>query len=490
MDYQNLLEGLSVEGSIPAGVATMITQDNRRIEPGGVFVCIRGRTSDGHDFARAALEAGAGLIISEHKLGLKREVVAEDTRHAYAFLCQRFFGNPAEKLTLIAVTGTNGKTTVSSILKQVLQALGRPCGLIGSIHSEIGQMTIPAKYTTPEPWDLAALMHRMVVAGCTHVVMEASSQALDQGRLLGLRFALSIFTNLSRDHLDWHGSMDEYYAAKKSLFAQSDAMLTNMDDLYGGHLLEEAAAPQKCSYSFKSDAADFVAHSVELQAGAVRFGFLGEGMLYPLTFPMPGEYSVYNALAAGGAAIMLGLPAGDVVEALGKVKSVPGRCEVLHAGRFTVIRDFAHTGDGLEKLLGALRPFVKGRLVVLYGCAGERDASKRIEMSESAVRYGDVLFLTSDNPRGEPPDKIIREALPPLEQAGKPYNTFIDREDALRRALDTLGDGDVLTLCGKGHEDYQVLAGRTVFLDEKQFVEEWLESCSAEIDGQQAAVLH
>ncbi len=474
MTYAALMEGLDYSGVLPNGTATHITQDSRRVCAGSVFVCICGRGSDGHAFAQKALDAGAGLVISQHALGLENEVVVPDTRLAYALLSQRFFGNPAEKLCLVAVTGTNGKTTVSSILKQVLNACGCRCGLIGSIHSEIGEMSVPARYTTPEAWDLAALMHRMVLAGCTHLVMEASSQALDQGRLLGLRFALSIFTNLSKDHLDWHGSMEEYFKAKKSLFSQSDAMLSNMDDPYGARLLAEVALENKSSYSFKSDAADFVAHGVELGAGTVRFGFLASDILYPLTFPMPGEYSVYNALAAGGAAILLGLPIEPVLEALGQVHSVPGRCEVLHRGSYTVIRDFAHTGDGLEKLLGALRPFVKGRMVVLFGCAGEREASKRAEMSEAALRYGDILFLTSDNPRGEPESQIFADALPPLEKAGKPYKVITAREEAVSQALETLREDDLLVLCGKGHEDYQVLDGRTVFFDEKQLVQHWL----------------
>ncbi len=474
MEYAELFAGVAHTGTLPTGRANLVTQDSRKAGPGCVFVCIDGRSSDGHSYAKKAQEAGAGLIVSQRPLGLANEVTVADTRAVYAGLCQRFFDEPAKKLCLVAVTGTNGKTTVSSILKQILCQNGVGTGLIGSIQSEIGDLQAPAKYTTPEAWDLAALMHRMVKAGCTHVVMEASSQALDQGRLLGLRFALSVFTNLTRDHLDWHGDMEAYYAAKKSLFCQSDAMLINWDDPYGKRLFEELDVAEKERFSLQSDAAEFVAHGVVLQAGAARFGFLAGNLLHPVTFPMPGEYSVYNALAAGGAALMLGLAPEAVIKALGQVKSVPGRCEVLYSGRFTVIRDFAHTGDGLEKLLAALRPFVKGRLAVLYGCAGERDASKRAEMSEAALRYGDVLYLTSDNPRHEPEQQILEDALPPLKAGKTPYRVLPNREEALAAAMEALGEGDLLALCGKGHEDYQVLNGRTVFLDEKQWVGEWL----------------
>ncbi len=474
MRFEELFAGLTYRGTLPQGEVCGVSQDSRRIDTGYVFVCIEGRGSDGHQFAKMAQEKGAAVIVSCKLLGLENEVVAEDTRLLYALLCQRFFGNPAEKLQLIAVTGTNGKTTVSSLIKQVLCAQGISCGLIGTIQSEIGEHVVPAQYTTPEAWDMAALMHRMVQAGCTHLVLEASSQALDQGRLLGLQFKLSIFTNLSKDHLDWHKSMEQYFEAKKSLFACSDAMLSNLDDEYGCRLLQEANTPVKHSYACQNNAADFVAHRIKLKAGEVQFGFLAGGQLYPLAFPMPGAYSVYNALAAGGAAVLLGLPAQSVMQAMSDVQGVAGRCEIIYNKEYTVLRDYAHTADGLEKLLSAIKPFVEGRLVVLFGCAGERESSKRAEMSEAVLRFADEIYLTSDNPREEAEEEIFEYALKPLEQADIPFVAMANREEAVRTALKALQKGDVLALCGKGHEDYQVLYEHTIYLDEKQLVEEIL----------------
>lgn len=480
MEYRELLSGINYSGAPPAGTAAGIAQDSRRVIPGGVFVCIQGRGFDGHAFAQKALEAGAGMVVSQRPLGLPGEVTVPDTRAAYAIMSQNFFGRPAEKLTLIAVTGTNGKTTVASVLRQTLEGMGIKCGLIGTIGSEFAGVQVPAKFTTPEAWDMAALLSRMVNAGCTHVVMEASSQALAQGRLYGLHFALGIFTNLSLDHLDYHGGMEEYFAAKRSLFLHSDAMLCNMDDEYGRRLLGDAGlcGPagrlKSCrGFSVQSDAADFTARSVDLRADGVRFGFLGEGFLERVAFSIPGEYSVGNAMAAGAAAVMLGYPSGQVAEALSAVKGVRGRCEVLYSGDFTVICDFAHTADAIDKLLGSLRPFAKNRMVVLFGCAGDREATKRPAMSEAALRWGDAIYLAADNPRCEDPMKTMTDAEAPLKAGGKPYTLEVDREKATHMALDSLGPGDMLVLCSKGHEDYQVMDGFTLFYDERQILKEW-----------------
>ncbi|MDL2293977.1 UDP-N-acetylmuramoyl-L-alanyl-D-glutamate--2,6-diaminopimelate ligase [Ruminococcaceae bacterium OttesenSCG-928-D13] len=480
MEYKDLLAGIEYTGAAPAGRPTRVVQDSRKVVPGTVFVCIAGRGFDGHDFAENALAAGAGMVVSQRPLGLPGEVTVADTRAAYAEMSQNFFGRPAEKLSLVAVTGTNGKTTVSSVLKQVLEGMGHKCGLIGTVASEIGDVEIPAKFTTPEAWDLAALMSRMVNAGCTHCVMEASSQALAQGRLHGLRFALGIFTNLSLDHLDYHETMEAYFEAKRGLFFRCGAMLCNLDDEYGRRLLGDAAlggpggaVKTVRSFSVASDAADFTARGTDLRANGVRFGFLGEGFLERVTFPIPGDYSVANALCAGAAAVMLGGPPGRVAEALSASRGVRGRCEVLHSENYTVIRDFAHTGEAMDKLLGSLRPFVQNRMVVLFGCAGEREPTKRLDMGAAAARYGDLVYLAADNPRREDILKTMTDAEPPLAASGKPYVMEPDREIATRMALDALQTGDMLVLCSKGHEDYQAMDGYTLYFDERQILLEW-----------------
>lgn len=474
MDYQTLMQGIEYSGSLPQGMATGAAQDSRKVTPGIVFVCIQGRGVDGHDYAAQALQKGAGLIVTQRPLGLEREVVVGDTRAAYAQICQNFFGRPAEKLSLIAVTGTNGKTTVANVIKQALEEMGLSCGFIGTLGNQIGNVMIPAKYTTPEAWDMAALLSRMAAAGCTHVVMEASSQALEQGRLGALHFDLGIFTNLSRDHLDYHGDMEGYFACKKTLFAHCDRALINWDDDYGRRLLSEKLCGTTYSFSTRDNQADFTAHGIKLAANGVRFGFLQEGMLFPLKFAMPGEYSVANALCATAACVILGKNAQEATEAMGRVKGVPGRCEVLYSGQFTVLRDFAHTGDGMEKLLSSLRPFVEGRMIVLFGCAGERDASKRPAMGQAAASYGDVIYITADNPRSEPVQQTIQDALQPIVDSQKTYVTEPNRRFAINQALEKLQAGDLLVLCGKGHEDYQALDGWTEYLDESQIVGDWL----------------
>ncbi len=474
MELQQLFEGVPYEGELPAADAALVTIDSRRAKPGAVFVCTRGSSADGHSFAAAALESGAALVVTDHRLGLDREVVVADTRRAYALLCHNYFGNPARSLKLVAVTGTNGKTTITYLLKQILEKAGCRCGLIGTIRSEVGDMEIPAKFTTPEAWDLAALFSRMVNAGCSHVVLEASSQALDQLRLYGLQFEAGIFTNLTQDHLDYHGTMENYYLAKRSLFSQTKTAVLNLDDPYGRRLMDEIPAQRVITYSTALDRADLVAKNLELHAGGVRFEMVGEGFIRRVKFPMPGSYSAHNALAAAGAAVALGVDPAVAADALTRSPGVRGRCEVLYSGRFTVICDFAHTGDGIEKVLAGLAPFVQGRLVVLFGCAGERDARKRQPMALAALRYGDLIVLTSDNPRGEDPYHILADVEPTLKTGGKPYLVEVERRRAIRLALEQLREGDVLVLCGKGHEDYQAIDGVTIYLDEHRIVADWL----------------
>ena len=244
MKLETLFAGVEYTGTLPQGDVTLVTQDSRRAGPGAVFVCAKGHTTDGHTFAQKALEAGAACIVTERPLGLQREVQVENGRKAYARLCANYFGHPAEKLRLVAVTGTNGKTTVSTVIKQVLEQAGYKAGLIGTVHNEIDQMEVPAKFTTPEAWDLNALFSRMVLAGCAFAVMEASSQALDQLRLWGLKFEVGVFTNLTQDHLDYHGTFENYFAAKKSLFEQVHTMVVNQDDPYGLRLIAEVNPPQ------------------------------------------------------------------------------------------------------------------------------------------------------------------------------------------------------------------------------------------------------
>lgn len=478
MDLTTLFEGVSFEGTLPAArqPVSLVTQDSRRVTPGAVFVCAKGRQTDGHDYAKKALEMGACCIVTERPLGLPCEVRVENARKAYALLCQNFFGRPAQRLRLIAVTGTNGKTTVTTLIQQALQQMGHRVGLIGTIHTMIDTMEVPAKYTTPEAWDMAALLSRMEAAGCDFAVMEASSQALDQMRLWGLTFEVGVFTNLTQDHLDYHGDFEHYYQAKKSLFEQTRCAVINLDDEYGVRLAKELDGRQPVmSFGIKAQPVDVTAKEIELSAGGARFLLAKGNEEEPLFFPMPGAYSVDNALAAAAVLSTIGASWKEIARVLHATRGVRGRCEVLYAGEFTVLCDFAHTGDAVEKVLSAIAPFVKGRLIALFGCAGERDAKKRPAMAHAASRYADFAVLTSDNPRKEDPFAILNSVEADLKQGGKPYLVEVERRTAVRKALSMLKKDDVLVLCGKGHEDYQVIDGVTIYLDEHRIVKEWLQ---------------
>lgn len=460
---------------------TSVTSDSRKVSSGSVFVCIKGRTFDGHDMAASAVSKGAAAVVTDHRLGLKNEIVVDNGRFAYARLCQSFFGNPQRALHVIAVTGTNGKTTVTNTIKNALSSLGHKAGLIGTIRCEIGDMIIPAKFTTPEAWDISALFAQMVAAGCDYVVTEASSQALAQGRLMAQRFDCAVFTNLTLDHLDYHGDMESYYQAKKLLFLNAKRAVINYDDDYGRRLAKELDIPIRF-VSTKDKTADYSAENIDFSVASVKFDFNGaEEYTHRINYPMPGLYSVYNAMCAAAALIECGFDANDACRAVSSAPGARGRCEVLYNGDFTVLCDFAHTADGLEQLLSSIRPFAKGRLVTLFGCAGDRDPSKRRSMADAVSRYSDFVVLSSDNPRTEDPDSIIRSVGGYLKENGTEFVAISDRYNAIVWALKNAKKGDVLALCGKGHEDYQVLNGYTVYLDEHQIVKDYF------ADGKQEA---
>ncbi len=475
MKLSAVMKGIQYDGTLHDCEVSNVVSDSRKIGEGSAFVCIKGRAFDGHSAAADMLAKGASVVITDHSLGLENELVVRDTRLALARMCQNYFGNPQRQLTLVAVTGTNGKTTVTSIIKQALCELGHQTGLIGTICCEIGDMTIPAKFTTPEPWDVCALFSRMLSAGCTHVVMEASSQALEQGRLLGLEFDCAVFTNLTQDHLDYHGDMEHYYQAKKLLFSNAKRAVINVDDAYGLRLAKEISIPF-ATVSISKEGADYCAKAIGCTVGGVEFEVNGKGFLTRVKFPMPGMYSVSNALCAVCALFAIGVDKQSACDAVSATHGVKGRCEVLYNKEYTVICDFAHTGDALKQLLSSLKPFVKGRLVTLFGCAGDRDPKKRPEMAHAVAQYSDFVVVSSDNPRTEDPLTIIDEIRPYLLESGVEFTAIPDRFFAIKWALEQLNPDDVLVLCGKGHEDYQVIDGCTIYLDEHRLVREFIEN--------------
>ncbi len=445
-----------------------VTCDSRHVKDGSVFVCVRGAKSDGHDHAKRAIELGAVAVIVSHDIecGDSQILVSEDTRTVYAKLCAAFYLHPAKHLKLIGVTGTNGKTTVTNIIKQILKTAGYKVGLIGTIQNEIDDMVIPAKYTTPDPTQLHALLARMKNAGCDYVVMETSSHALHQHRLEGLQFDVGVFTNLTQDHLDYHGTMEEYYLSKKKLFDISRCSVINTDDVYGRRLVEELSG-DCMTFSVSDNNVDCMAKNIKLKSTGVRFELLYQSRIDTVSFCTPGLFSVSNAVCSASCCLALGIPFDDVVKGLCHAVGVKGRMQPIDTGRdFSIICDYAHTPDGLEKLLSTMREFS-------VGAAGERDRTKRAKMAEIVSKYSDFVIITSDNPRCEDPNQIIADVKKGMKKGVK-HRAIEDRYEAIFWAVKHAQKDDIIILAGKGHEDYQVLAGCTIYFDEREVVKEAL----------------
>ncbi|MBR4622084.1 MAG: UDP-N-acetylmuramoyl-L-alanyl-D-glutamate--2,6-diaminopimelate ligase [Ruminococcus sp.] len=454
---------------------TDVTSDTRKVlEPGFMFVCIKGNSFDGHDAAREMLEKGAAVIVAERDLGIENQIIVEDTRAAYPAFCSAYFGHPERQMKLIGVTGTNGKTTITTVIKKILDSFGEKVGLIGTCQYEVCDKILPAAWTTPEPYELFQLFRQMADAGCKYVAMEASSQGLEQKRLGPCNFAVGIFTNLTQDHLDVHGTMENYYQAKKLLFDVSAEAIINIDDFYGRRFLEEITCPSN-TYSAEKKA-DFFAEDILLSASGVKYVYCDGKTKHNVDFKMPGVFNVSNSLAVIACCETLGFEPGRVIRQLNQLQGVRGRAEVVPTGRdFTVICDYAHTPDALANVLSAIKDGAKGRVKCLFGCGGNRDATKRPLMAKAAAENADFLIVTSDNPRNEDPEEIISDILKGLEGCDTPYIKITDRREAINWAVKNAEKDDIIVLAGKGHEDYQILAGGVkIHFDEREVVAEAL----------------
>lgn len=470
MKLYDLIDGLA-ETALENIEITDITSDNRKdFKKGAMFVCIKGNTFDGHSVAEQMLEKGAACVVVQRDLGLKSQIIVPDSREIYPSLCARWFSDPQKKLKLIGVTGTNGKTTITTVIKKVLTQLGAKVGLIGTCQNEIGDKILHTERTTPEPYDLYELLAQMVEEKCEYTVMEVSSQALEQKRVGPIHFDIALFTNLTQDHLDVHGTMENYYRAKKLLFAMCDKALINIDDESGKRYLSEIDCEK---YSFSTtEKADFNAYDIQLSASGVEYTFRGVDKSIPVKFNMPGHFNVSNSLAAIGCMVLLGYDTDKVINLIEKTSGVRGRAEVVPTNRdFTVICDYAHTPDAVENILKAIKSSSQGRVVCLFGCGGNRDKKKRPLMARAAAEHADFLIVTSDNPRDEDPDDIIKDILTGLEGKNVPYVTITDRIEAIHWAVKNAQKNDVIVLAGKGHEDYQILPGGVkIHLDEREVV--------------------
>ncbi|MBQ8741653.1 MAG: UDP-N-acetylmuramoyl-L-alanyl-D-glutamate--2,6-diaminopimelate ligase [Clostridia bacterium] len=450
-----------------------ITNDSRKVKGGYAFVCISGVTDDGHKYAQKAAELGAAVVITEREVGVHNEIVVSDTREVYANMCANWFGNPAESLKLIGITGTNGKTSITYMLKAILESAGHKVGLIGTIQNMIGDETIETKNTTPGVYELNQLFALMKDKGCDYVVMEVSSHALDQKRVCNLVFEAAVFTNLTQDHLDYHITMDNYLGAKKKLFKMCKAAIVNIDDEYCEQLIDGLDC-RIVSYSL-GDCSTYSAKAVKHYPASVEYELVSNDILNHIKFNTGGKFSVYNSMCAAVTALELGISIKTVADAIEDIKGIKGRAESVPTGHdFTVIIDYAHTPDGLKNILKTFRDCEKNRVIALFGCGGDRDKSKRPIMGNIAVRYADYVIVTSDNPRSENPDDIIKDILVGTVGSSTPVKVIENRIEAIKYAVSIAKKDDIIVLAGKGHETYQILKEGTIHLDEREVVQEAL----------------
>jgi UDP-N-acetylmuramoyl-L-alanyl-D-glutamate--2,6-diaminopimelate ligase len=461
---------------------TNVTDDTRNVVKGSLFAAIKGDNFDGEKAAQEMLTKGAAAVITQTDLGLENQVIVENVRLAYAWAVSEFYGNPTSKLKLIAVTGTNGKTTVASLIKTAIEKLGHKCGFIGTTCYDTCGKIYQSHLSTPRQDELYRLFTEMVNNQAQYCVMEASSQALDQYRIAGETFQIGIFTNLTQDHLDWHKTMENYYQAKKMLFSMCKTALVCTDDEWGRRLVGELTIP---AYTYSiNDTADYCSTNIKTTSSGVSYWFtdMNNEKSYPFKFKMPGLFNVANSIAAIAAVKHLGFDVSDIIDALRDCTGVRGRCEVIYEGDFTVICDYAHTEDALMKILTCIRQFMidgqfsQKRIICLFGAAGERDADKRPFMGATAAKYADFLVITSDNPRFENPQKIIDEVEKGCGDTQR--KTFTDRRQAIAFALSLAQKDDVVLLAGKGHETYQVIGDDYQPFDERTIVNDIMEGSS------------
>lgn len=477
MKLKELLKNLDIQ-STNADMETEISglsYDSRKTQPGDLFVAIKGFETDGHRYIPAACARGAAAVLCEEIPEGAAYVQIKDCRYGLAIASREFFGNPAGEMKLIGFTGTSGKTSSSYLMKHLLEtACGAKVGLIGTNGNMIGDEFLHTEYTTPESYELQKLFREMADANCTHVVMEVSSHSLTLERVAGIEFDVGIFTNLSQDHLDFHGTMEEYAAAKRKLFAHCKKACCNLDDGWAPFMLSGAGC-ETISYSAQVNDADIVAKDIRLSAAGVRFAAVEGESLAITRLAIPGMFSVYNALGVIAAGRALGISLEDCAEAMASAKGVKGRMEIVPTdGDYAILIDYSHKPDALEKALKTLRPVTKGRLIVLFGCGGDRDRIKRPIMGSIAADNADIVIVTSDNPRTEDPQAIIDEIMEGLRNRRTPCKTICDRAEAIAWAIDNAGAGDVILLAGKGHEDYQVVGHEKRHMDEREIVADCL----------------
>ncbi|NFK77921.1 UDP-N-acetylmuramoyl-L-alanyl-D-glutamate--2,6-diaminopimelate ligase [Clostridium botulinum] len=454
-----------------------IEYDSRKVKEGDLFVCIEGYATDGHKYAKKAYDNGAKVIVCEkdlEDLSYYKDctiIKVSDSRKALAIMSSNYYGNPSKHIKIIGITGTNGKTTSTFMMKAILEKAGYKVGLLGTIANYIGNKKIESHRTTPESLELQKLFKDMVDEKVDYCVMEVSSHSLYLDRVYGVEFKEAIFTNLTQDHLDFHKTFENYFNSKLILFKNAQNSVINIDDSYGEKVLKKALG-NKITYGVEKNC-DLKAENLHMHSRGVEFDTIFKNEKETIALNIPGKYNIYNALGSIGACLLEGIPLKTIKEALEDMPSVPGRCEIVTKNYnlgYDVIVDYAHTPDGLENILKTAREFTKGRLISVYGCGGDRDRTKRPIMGKVGSNLSDIAIITSDNPRTEDPKLIIKDVLEGIERDN--YIVVEGRRDAIRKAMEIAKENDVIVVAGKGHEDYQILKDKTIHFDEREVIEE------------------
>ena len=478
MKLNTLLKGIEVlqtNADLEMEIESIV-YDSRKVTPGSLFVAITGFASDGNRFIPMAIEKGAKAVVTASKpeADIPYVLVASD-RLALAMLGVNYYGNPAKSMTMIGITGTNGKTSSTLLLKHILETVkGAKVGLIGTMENRIGDLVIPTERTTPESFELQGLFAQMRSAGCTHMVMEVSSHAVSLDRVGGVHYDVAAFTNLTEDHLDFHGTMENYCDAKAELFARCGKAVINCDDPWFDRIAGRAQCP--VIRTSVAGGGDLCARDLELLSDGISFTAVYGDETAKVHLPIPGKFTVYNALTVLGIALQLDIGLADAAKALETAEGVKGRVEVVPTpGKpYTILIDYAHTPDGLENVLSSVKDFCKGRLIAVFGCGGDRDRTKRPIMGAIGAKLADLAIITSDNPRTEVPMEIIKDIVAGLPADAKNYEVIENRIEAIHHAMDIGQKNDIIVLAGKGHETYQEICGVKHHLDEREVVAAYL----------------
>lgn len=473
MKLSSLLKGVKTQDVYEERDVERVTdKDNEKLK-NALFVCIDGNRCDGHSLAQKAIEKGAVAVVTNRDLGLREQIIVEDTRCALSQIASNYYKNPSKKLKIIGVTGTNGKTSTCFFIKNILEVLGIKCGIIGTVKTSWGNENHHSVLTTPEPMDLQRIFLSMVNSGCEYCVMEVSSQALAQKRVYGIEFCASALTNITPEHLDYHINMENYINAKYELFNQSDFVSVNIDDEVIKENIDKINC-KKITYSTIDDKADYTAKNVVCNENGIRYEFVGMDCISRIQSQLYGRFTVYNTLCAVSVLINLGFDIEEISKAITNVNSVKGRAEIVPVNKkFTVMIDYAHTPDGLKNILSCVREITKGKVIVVFGCGGDRDKSKRAEMGRIAGEMSDIAVVTSDNPRNENPLLIINDILCGMEKSRARIAVIENRRQAIEFALEKARKNDIVLLAGKGHETYQIVGNEKIPFDEREIIKEY-----------------